>query len=179
MFRSIKESWKLSRADRLRKELDDTILRLNGYSEAVNSRVAQALGSRFLELRQKLGPPENISDEGKEKIRKLLIEEAKKTYELDMGAGYGLALLSMYYESQILPGPDADHVRHVTDGYLQLAIKSIMGPSEFPEQRSETQAAEGKTVLSCRTCQQKIRLPRGRSGTVVCPNCKTRFNITT
>jgi len=36
-----------------------------------------------------------------------------------------------------------------------------------------------KTVISCELCKKQLRVPLGKSGTLICPNCKGSFYVTT
>jgi ubiquitin-protein ligase len=68
-------------------------------------------------------------------------------------------------------------------------LQSGLAPDSFPsisrrdvgwlyEPRSQTDTAE-HAVRACTQCQQKMRLPIGRSGTVTCPSCKRDVQIST
>ncbi len=34
-----------------------------------------------------------------------------------------------------------------------------------------------KTIISCKLCKKKLRVPSGKNGTIVCPNCNNSFYV--
>lgn len=115
--------WKEARGKNLRKEAEDAIMRLGALPEDVNIRAADTLATMYHHINNESGPIENISNKGKIKLSKMLNSKARQSFEMDMGRGYGLALLSMYLESLCLPGNDAKFVHESTEEFLVAAIK--------------------------------------------------------
>ena len=121
MFQSLRKQWREARGDGLRKEFEDAVLRLKDLGIEVNRRALMTMILVYKETNDHYGEDANISNEEKLNISKELISKAKGKFKYDMGGGYGLALLSMYFESQALPGSDARFVEQSTRELLGSA----------------------------------------------------------
>ena len=122
MFKGIKNSWNKARADVLRKEVEDIIQRLQTAEEAVNFRSATTLAEAYKNIESQFGLISNVSNNGKKQLAKKLLQDAKITFDFDMGKGIGLAILSAYLESMTLPGDDAKFVESVTFRMIDAAL---------------------------------------------------------
>jgi hypothetical protein len=121
MFERIKRQWREARGEGLRREFEDAILRLNGLGPEVNARASLTLAKSLRELEANHGPLANISNDGKVRLAKQLRQFAKQKFTFDMGTGYGLALLSMYVESQAVPGPHGRFVESASQDFVSAA----------------------------------------------------------
>jgi hypothetical protein len=115
--------WHEARGNVLRKEFEDSMLRLPALGDEVNLRASLTMADGFHKLAQRFGSLSNVSNDGKKKIAAQLKEEAKQSFDFDMGRGYGLALLSMLFESEALPGEDAEYVSRMALQMLQAALQ--------------------------------------------------------
>lgn len=122
MFSTIKRRWKEARGEELKKELNDAITRLDSLPEEVNSRAMNTLATSYRYLTTEAGPFENVANEGKMNLSKMLSSKARKEFKMNLGRGYGLALLSMHLESSCLPGEDAKFVHDSTAHFLAIAL---------------------------------------------------------
>lgn len=123
MFEGIKRQWREARGEGLRREFEDAILRLNGLGPEVNVRASLTLANALRELETQYGPLTNISNDGKMRLAKQIRQAAKQKFTLDMGSGYGLALLSMHIESQAVPGDHGRFVQAATQDLLKSALE--------------------------------------------------------
>lgn len=64
-----------------------------------------------------------MTDKGKKTIAKMLLDKAQGKFDFNVGQGYGLFLLSAYYESSALPGEDAAFVHSVVVEMLESALQ--------------------------------------------------------
>jgi hypothetical protein len=71
-----------------------------------------------------MGQIEDITNESKQKIRRLLLNQAKERIKTDVGDGYGLALLSLYIEAHACRGDDATCVTSTLQPMLDDAIRA-------------------------------------------------------
>lgn len=115
-------NWKVARSDVLRQEVEDAIFRLGGAGNEVNLRASLGMADSYVFLVEQYGSIENMSKQGIKLVSKMLREKAKAKFNLDMGLGHGLFLLSAYYESKILPGIDASFVNRLTSEFLSTAL---------------------------------------------------------
>ena len=121
MFKSIKQSWDIARAQILRTEFDDSVVKLTSAGEEVNARALVTMAAAQEQLLRECGALDDLSRKIRKGVKGMLLTKAKEAYDLDMGRGYGLALLSMHYESSYLPGDDANYVFDLTSQYVALA----------------------------------------------------------
>ena len=135
MFESLKGRWKEARAQVLRKEAEDAMMRIRALPQEVNSRAVVSLATAHQVLVNEAGPIENISNQGKTKLSKILTAKAREAFEMDMGRGYGLAILSMYLEASCLPGKDAQFVHETTKGLLDAALQVVAGMDQALAER--------------------------------------------
>ncbi|PZV12685.1 MAG: exonuclease [Leptolyngbya sp.] len=68
-------------------------------------------------------------------------------------------------------GLELDHHQALSDA---VACAQIV----IAANHHETQSS-GKTVISCPSCQVKLRVPSGKSGQIDCPRCKSTFTTST
>lgn len=122
MFRKIFQGWQEARGAILRKELEDTILRLNQLGTDTNQRACEALFLSYQFIEERHGSISNISNEGKKQLAKIIAKKARENFNLDMGKGYGLFMLSAYLESSALPGEDAAFVKAVCEEFIEMAM---------------------------------------------------------
>lgn len=47
------------------------------------------------------------------------------------------------------------------------------------KEANETPATDAKVLVTCTSCNKQLRLPKGKSGLVICPHCKTSQEIKT
>ena len=79
-----------ARADVLRKDVEDSFVRLRAASADLNCRVASELANADRALEQRYGPLAHLSPGGKQRIAGVLRSLAKKSFDADMGHGYAL-----------------------------------------------------------------------------------------
>ncbi len=61
-----------------------------------------------------------------------------------------------------------------------VAELSTIIESDIPDELIKLPLDESNSIIkTCPKCKTKIRLPKGKSGKVKCPNCEKRFNTTT
>src|SRR5712671_3010881 len=99
MFERIRAKWREARGPVLRREFCDAVLRLNGLDRKVTIRASVVLAKAYRDLEATHGTLTDISNDGKRRLSKELLKQAKKSFTFDMGSGYGLAMLSIYLES--------------------------------------------------------------------------------
>lgn len=121
MFKGLKNRWAEARADVLRKEVEDIIARAQSLDEEVNFYISQHLINALESVERNCGPLKNMSNDGKKTIAKDLSDLAKKSFDLDMGKGYGIFLCSAHIESQVLPGDNARYVQSATQELINIA----------------------------------------------------------
>lgn len=136
MFKKIRSRWREARGDVLRKEVEDSICRLRAAAADVNARCAETFAIAYQQIIKEYGPLSNVSNDAKRAISKVLLQTAKTSFDLNMGRGYGLALLSAHLEAQTLPGEDAKFVLHVTQNMLDAALKGLDSASQTTDEET-------------------------------------------
>ena len=132
MFRKLRTRWQEADGDVLRKEVEDSIFRLQSADKHVNAICVQTMASTYRKIENSYGPLSNVSNKGKLQIAKTLLEQAKNIFDNNMGQGHGLFLLSAYLKAQALPGEDAQFVIQVTQDVLEKAQELTKDGREHP-----------------------------------------------
>jgi|ERR1700678_2849911 hypothetical protein len=107
MFKSIANRWQVARGTELFKQVDEIARTMPTLQEQAGARCMATILSEMPALRERTGNFANVSNDGRKQIAKSLIAEARKSFDLDVGRGTALALISIYAESSALPGADA------------------------------------------------------------------------
>ena len=94
-----------------------------GLSRKLPPEPLNLLADAFHQFEAQYGPLSNISNHGKARLAKQLRHQARQKFNFDMGAAYGISLLSMYIESQAVPGDQARRVQKGTQDILQAALQ--------------------------------------------------------
>ena len=128
MFKKIKEHWKEARGINLQNEYLDLTTRLNNFSDDMIQRSLYYAAKSYVsfENHQKVDPSyrdDVITDKKKVKYAKSIMLAARSQYDRDVCVGHGLALFSMWLESQTLPGQQARYVEMQASDLLQSGLK--------------------------------------------------------
>lgn len=154
MFERLKREWREARGEDLRREFEDAVFRLNKLGPEVNARASLSLAKTLRELEANHGPLTNISNDGKVRLAKQIKQRAKQKFTFDMGTGYGLALLSMYIESQAVSGEHGRFVATVSQDMINAArqtersIANVSSCATTQAPNSEGTAAHDDDSLS-------------------------------
>ena len=124
MFEKIVTAWQEARANRLLKELEDSILRLRSYDNTVQLYVHTTVSDVYDLIIKQFGSLDNISYDGKKQLAKMYKKKAKEKFNFNLGQGYGLFFISAFLESKILPGEDARLVEQISTELLDSARNS-------------------------------------------------------
>jgi len=136
MFEHIKQQRREARGEGLRRELEDVIVRLNASGPDVNARALLTLAMALRELGAKHGHLDNISNDEKARLAKQIRKAAERKFAFDIGAGYGLSLLSMHIESQAVPGNSGRIVQFTTRDFVKAALQLAESDRDASERRS-------------------------------------------
>lgn len=127
MFGSIKNWMREQRGLQRLEQAESVSKGLFEKGDEVICRCALTMAETYHEIRSHYGSPANMHSEGKKKIVKHLFDDFEKTFEFDMGRGYGLFFLCMHFESQIQKCVLAESVLQLTTEMLMDAMKIDKG----------------------------------------------------
>lgn len=130
MFEKLRNQLREARADVLRKDVEDSFMRLRAAGADLNRRVASELANADRALAQRYGPLANLSPGGKHRIAGVLRNLAKKSFDADTGHSYALFFLGAHLESQTLSGHHAEFVHTITAKMITLAQHVHEGAGE-------------------------------------------------
>src|SRR5665213_3484679 len=130
MFSGMRDQWRRARATELRKEVEDSIARLARGDDVVNVQCIAAVDDGMRFIGKEYGSLSNVSQDGKRELAKAFQRQARSAFNLNMGKGFGLALLSAHIEAQVLPGDDARLVERLLTEFLGMAIDALDASGE-------------------------------------------------
>jgi hypothetical protein len=133
VFGKMIANWREARGSALRREVEDTMLRLGPAGDEVNFHACLAMADSYHSLLERCGSISNMSAKGKKSTAKMLYQKARGCFDLNMGQGCGLFLLSAYVEAQTLPGNDAAFVKESMETMLQAALQAKKDMDPHPK----------------------------------------------
>lgn len=142
MLKKIVSDWHCARGNVLRKEVEDSILRINGLEPETNLLICLTLADSYASLFKDNGPITNMFNDGQKTIAKMLAKKARERFNFNMGQGYGLFFLSAYVEAHALPGEDALYVKNMLHDLVQTALETAKNYDDLRVAESSTTGAQ-------------------------------------
>jgi transketolase len=118
MFSLLKGVWRKAktdvaleaRAEAVSKEVAELLRSYERMDDLKRHAMKRAFHVAKLHLEKAIGDPANWNAEDKVKAAATLMENARKGVDVDPRNSMGIALLSLFYEAQTLPGGQAELV---------------------------------------------------------------------
>lgn len=125
MFENMRTAWQEARAARLKEEVLDASRRMNSFTEENAEHFGKALDYAFRHWIANHGPVTECTVEFRKSAAQELRSQAKRRYTSDIGASYGLAVLSFHVEASFLPGENASFIYNLTQMYISKASELV------------------------------------------------------
>jgi hypothetical protein len=133
MFSALKEVWRKAKTDAVRearveaaaKEAAELLRSYERMDERRRYAMMRAFDIAKTHLEKAIGDPANWKPDDKVKAAATLMENARKGVEADPRNAMGIALLSLYYESQTFPGNQAELIVEDIEQWHRKAVTHI------------------------------------------------------
>lgn len=145
MFNTIVAEWREARGRTLRQEFEYSVRNLSLASDDVHKNCDEVFAIGYQILERRYGSLSSLSNRAKRSIASELLRKAKKSFDFNLGNGYGLFMLSAFLESDALPGSDAKFVRQSTENLLATALR-VVDDFAFEVTSQEPEAEDNRVV---------------------------------